>query len=107
MRLELDNLPSSYLNMWRWCDKRQFKSFFHYHEGLINKRDDGNSISVPNSYYQKMTFDSVYKFIDSINHLFVTYENSNYIHSLISPTYGLDIKSSLKEVPLCIHPTNL
>ncbi|CAD2098666.1 conserved Plasmodium protein, unknown function [Plasmodium vinckei] len=104
---ELDNFPSSYLNMWRWCDKRQFKSFFHYHEDLINKRDDGNSICAPSSYYQKMTFDSVYKFIDSINHLFVTYENSNYIHSLVSPTYGLDIKSSLKEVPLCIHPTNL
>ncbi|CRG95164.1 conserved Plasmodium protein, unknown function [Plasmodium gallinaceum] len=100
---ELDNLPFSYLHMWRWCDKRQFKTFFHYYNNFNCKR---NSDQI-NCYYKNLIFDSIYKLDDAPNHLFITYENSNYIHSLLPPSYGLHIKSSLKEVPFHMHPTNL
>ncbi|CRH01634.1 conserved Plasmodium protein, unknown function [Plasmodium relictum] len=100
---ELDNLPISYLNMWRWCDKRQFKTFFHYYDNFNCKRSSDKI----NCYYKNMLYDSIYKLDSTPNHLFITYENSNYIHSLLPPSYGLHIKSSLKEVPFSMHPTNL
>ncbi|SBT79968.1 conserved Plasmodium protein, unknown function [Plasmodium malariae] len=104
---EFYNIPSSYLNMWRWCDKRQFKTFFHYYEDLTSKRNITSTTNMANTCYQKLSFDSIYKFVDAPNHIFLTYENSNFIHSLLSPSYGLEIKSSLKEVPFFMHPTNL
>ncbi|SBT40552.1 conserved Plasmodium protein, unknown function [Plasmodium ovale wallikeri] len=106
----LENLPTSYLNMWRWCDKRQFKTFFHYNQGENYQRKwTGLDSSCDREYfpYVPMQFDSVYKFVEAPNHLFLTYEHSNYIHSLLAPSYGMELKSSLKEVPFHVHPTNL
>ncbi|ANQ09578.1 Uncharacterized protein PCOAH_00041310 [Plasmodium coatneyi] len=135
--LEGCNLPTSFLNMWRWCDKRQFKTFFHYYEDITaGKRNYSDMlVSSPNVsaecsgasnlggdlfstgedskanvgpyYYKTLSFDQIYKFVDTPNHLFLTYENSNYVHSLLSPSHGLELKSSLKEVPFFMHPTNL
>ncbi|GAB67611.1 hypothetical protein PCYB_121790 [Plasmodium cynomolgi strain B] len=139
------NLPTSFLNMWRWCDKRQFKTFFHYYEDITAGRRNYSDMFVSSpsenassSYvsaecsgtsnlggdffasgetseassagpycYRTLTFDQIYKFVDTPNHLFLTYENSNYVHSLLSPSHGLELKSSLKEVPFFMHPTNL
>ncbi|KMZ79210.1 hypothetical protein PVIIG_01684 [Plasmodium vivax India VII] len=150
---EAGDLPTSYLNMWRWCDKRQFKTFFHYYEDITSGRRNytdmfvsspsenvsSSYVSVGGSgasnlggdflssgqaadaadaanaadasagpyYYRTLTFDQIYKFVDTPNHLFLTYERSNYVHSLLSPSHGLELKSSLKEVPFFMHPTNL
>ncbi|CAA9989880.1 conserved Plasmodium protein, unknown function [Plasmodium knowlesi strain H] len=138
------NLPTSFLNMWRWCDKRQFKTFFHYHEDITaGKRNYSDMfVSSPSEnasssyvsaecssasnlggdffssgeaseassgpyYYRALAFDQIYKFVDTPNHLFLTYEHSNYVHSLLSPSHGLELKTSLKEVPFFMHPTNL
>ncbi|KJP85240.1 hypothetical protein AK88_05136 [Plasmodium fragile] len=138
------NLPTSFMNIWRWCDKRQFKTFFHYYEDItagkrnysnmfLSSLSENTSSSYVNAersggsnlrgdllssgevlegstgpyYYRTLTFDQIYKFLDTPNHLFLTYENSNYIHSLLSPSHGLELKSSLKEVPFFMHPTNL
>ncbi|EUD67757.1 hypothetical protein C922_01946 [Plasmodium inui San Antonio 1] len=138
------NFPTSFVNMWRWCDKRQFKTFFHYHEDItagrrnysdmfvsspsekasssyVNAECSGASnlgadfsssgeaseASAGQYYYRTLIFDQIYKFVDTPNHLFLTYEHSNYVHSLLSPSHGLEMKSSLKEVPFFMHPTNL
>lgn len=101
------NLPTSYLNIWRWCNKRQFKSLFHYYDDLTKNRKFHINYDANNNFYEHLIFDSIYKFVDTPNHLFVTYEDSNYIHSFMAPSYGLHMTSSFNETPNYMHPTNL
>lgn len=96
-------IPGSMMHLWRWGETKPCKNIFTYGGYLQSYNVYANSMYE----YENFIFDSIYKLYDAPNHLFVTYDNLNYIHSLIPPTFNMRVKDTLDAVPECFYPINL